>query len=135
MKFNSGKSPVEVILKDPDYNIKGSIIGSVCTNMAILECLLELEKDCIVNVKNSDRVREIVNVFKSVLEPQSFEKLKKMNKYDFFETKLAYQYNTYHIASQSETNLLRLNNPFALAVLAGLYFIKSKKRKRRIFSI
>jgi hypothetical protein len=47
--------------------------------------------------------------------------------YDFFGTYLDYQYNTYRIASQSETELLQSNNPFALAVLAGLYLIKSHK--------
>lgn len=53
--------------------------------------------------------------------------------YDFFGTKLTYQYNTYHITSQSESDLLQSNNPFALAVLAGLYHIKSKKNKGTAF--
>jgi predicted transposase/invertase (TIGR01784 family) len=47
--------------------------------------------------------------------------------YQFFGTELSYHYNTYHISSQPETPLLRSQNPFALAVLAGLYVIKSKK--------
>ncbi|MGM0900701.1 MAG: Rpn family recombination-promoting nuclease/putative transposase [Bacillota bacterium] len=47
--------------------------------------------------------------------------------YDFFGTHLNYHYNTYRIASQSEIELLQLNNPFALAVLAGLYLINSNK--------
>lgn len=48
-------------------------------------------------------------------------------RYEFFGTELTYRYNTYYIASQSETSLLQLNNPFALAVLAGLYALRSKK--------
>ncbi|WP_144463705.1 hypothetical protein [Siminovitchia fortis] len=47
--------------------------------------------------------------------------------YEFLGTELTYNYNTYRIASQSETTLLESENPFALAVLAGLYVIKSKK--------
>jgi predicted transposase/invertase (TIGR01784 family) len=47
--------------------------------------------------------------------------------YDFLGTNLTYQYNTYKIATQSESALLQSQNPFALAVLAGLYLIKSKK--------
>ncbi|WP_394234176.1 Rpn family recombination-promoting nuclease/putative transposase [Niallia oryzisoli] len=47
--------------------------------------------------------------------------------YNFFGTTIDYFYNTYRIAIQSETELLKSNNPFALAVLAGLYAIKSKK--------
>ncbi len=53
--------------------------------------------------------------------------------YEFHGTKLTYIYNTYHIASQSETALLQSNNPFALAILAGLYLIKSKKRNGTAF--
>jgi predicted transposase/invertase (TIGR01784 family) len=53
----------------------------------------------------------------------------KMNSfhYNFFGTRLDYHYTTYRIASQSETELLQSNNPFALAVLAGLYLINSNK--------
>lgn len=47
--------------------------------------------------------------------------------YNFFGTKLTYHYNTYRIASQTESTLLESKNPFALAVLAGLYLIESKK--------
>lgn len=47
--------------------------------------------------------------------------------YEFFGTELTYHYNTYRIASQSESTLLNSQNPFALAILAGLYVLKSKK--------
>ncbi|HLU22127.1 MAG TPA: hypothetical protein VKZ77_06545 [Bacillaceae bacterium] len=47
--------------------------------------------------------------------------------YEFYGTKLTYEYNTYPIASQSESTLLRSKNPFALAVLAGLYVLNSNK--------
>ncbi|WP_394234181.1 hypothetical protein [Niallia oryzisoli] len=53
----------------------------------------------------------------------------KMNSYhyDFFGTIIDYHYHTYRNASQSEFDLLQSNNPFAIAVLAGLYVSKSKK--------
>lgn len=54
-------------------------------------------------------------------------------KYNFYGTKLYYHYNTYRIANQSENELLQSNNPFALAILAGLYLIKSKKNKESVF--
>jgi predicted transposase/invertase (TIGR01784 family) len=47
--------------------------------------------------------------------------------YEFFGTEIIYHYNTYRIASQSESALFQSHNPFALAVLAGLYVIKSKQ--------
>ncbi|MFS0644090.1 hypothetical protein [Siminovitchia sp. 179-K 8D1 HS] len=51
--------------------------------------------------------------------------------YEFLGTELTYRYHTYRIASQSESTLLKSQNPFALAVLAGLYVIKSKKNVDR----
>jgi len=41
-------------------------------------------------------------------------------KYSFYDTKLIYQYRTYKILEHSEMELLKRDNPFALAVLAGL---------------
>lgn len=52
-------------------------------------------------------------------KPNKFE-------YDFYGTKLDYQYNTYKILEHTEEELLASNNPFALVVLAGLYAIKAK---------
>lgn len=46
--------------------------------------------------------------------------------YQFHGTSLNYLYNTYYIASQSEKDLLQSKNPFAIAVLAGLYVLRSK---------
>jgi hypothetical protein len=40
--------------------------------------------------------------------------------YEFFGTEITYHYNTYRIASQSESSLLQSHNPFSLAILAGL---------------
>lgn len=57
------------------------------------------------------------------------------NHYEIFGTTLTYDYNTYRIASQSETKLLQSQNPFALAVLAGIYVIKSKKKLILNFNI
>ena len=79
VKFHGGKSPVEIILKDPDLNIDGSIFGSVYTNIVILESLLNLEKDGIVYMKNSEEARKIVLLFKSILDGENFKALKQLN--------------------------------------------------------
>ena len=47
--------------------------------------------------------------------------------YEFGGTKLTYEFNTYIVKKQSEEQLVNSDNPFALAVLACLYIIKSKK--------
>jgi predicted transposase/invertase (TIGR01784 family) len=52
-------------------------------------------------------------------KPNSFD-------YDFHGTKLNYEYNSYKILEQREEELLKLNNPFAMVILAGLYTLKSK---------
>lgn len=44
-----------------------------------------------------------------------------------FGTQLAYQYNTYKVRDQKEALLVENDNPFALAVLACLYILKSGK--------
>ncbi len=45
--------------------------------------------------------------------------------YEFYDTTLKYSYRTYKILEQDEEKLLKDNNPFALAILAGLYSIKA----------
>ncbi len=50
-------------------------------------------------------------------------------KYDFFRTKLEYEYITYKILEQDEKQLISSDNPFALVILAGLYTIKSLGKK------
>ncbi|WP_185959602.1 Rpn family recombination-promoting nuclease/putative transposase [Lentibacillus cibarius] len=62
--------------------------------------------------------------------------------YQFYGTELNYTYNTYKIAQQDEETLLQSDNPFAYAILAGLYMIKSKNNaskryqfKRRLFEL
>ena len=47
--------------------------------------------------------------------------------YKFLDTELTYKYRSYKILAQQETALKKSSNLFALAVLAGLYAIKSKK--------
>ena len=42
-----------------------------------------------------------------------------------FGTTMTYKFNTYTVREQNEAQLLRSNNPFALAVLASLYMIKA----------
>ena len=48
-------------------------------------------------------------------------------RYNFHGTKLTYQFNTYKILDQDETNLLQMNNRFAYAILAGKYALETKK--------
>ncbi|GEN36029.1 MULTISPECIES: hypothetical protein [Aneurinibacillus] len=48
-------------------------------------------------------------------------------KYEFFDTTLTYTYRSYKIVEQNEEELTRSENPFSMAVLAGLYVVKSKK--------
>ena len=52
--------------------------------------------------------------------------------YSFYGTKLIYTFNTYKILEQEDEALLRSHNPFALAILAGLYVLKSRKRIKGI---
>lgn len=47
--------------------------------------------------------------------------------YEFFTTALTYTYRTYKILEQNEEELVCSDNPFSMAVLAGLYVVKSKK--------
>ncbi|MEZ4887945.1 MAG: hypothetical protein R3E32_24670 [Chitinophagales bacterium] len=47
------------------------------------------------------------------------------NKY--FGTEINYKYNTYQVRKQSEKQLQKSKNPFAIAVLAALYLLKTKK--------
>ncbi len=46
----------------------------------------------------------------------------------FFGTELTYKYNIYKILDQDEKELLISKNPFALAILAGLYLLKGKNK-------
>lgn len=62
--------------------------------------------------------------------------------YHFHGTNLTYEYNTYKLMEQDEGALLKANNPFAFAVLAGIYMIKSRNNasqryqfKRRLFEL
>ncbi len=53
--------------------------------------------------------------------------------YSFFGTTLIYTFNTYKILEQEEEELLHSHNPFALAVLAGLYMLKSRKQDQKYY--
>ncbi|MBM7556852.1 Rpn family recombination-promoting nuclease/putative transposase [Halanaerobacter jeridensis] len=57
-------------------------------------------------------------------KPNKFE-------YEFYGTKIDYQYNTYKILEQNEEELLASDNPFALVVLAGLYALEAKNEEQR----
>lgn len=68
-------------------------------------------------------------------KPNTFE-------YKFHGTELIYKFNTYKLIEQDETSLIASDNPFALAVLAGIYMINSKNDvnqryqfKRRLFEL
>jgi hypothetical protein len=45
--------------------------------------------------------------------------------YNFFKTKLTYEYRIYKLIEQDEKMLSESNNPFAMAALVGLYQLKS----------
>jgi hypothetical protein len=49
------------------------------------------------------------------------------NKYEYesYGTKVTYQFNSYLVSKQDETELLNNQNPFALVVLANLYVLKT----------
>lgn len=59
-------------------------------------------------------------------KPERFE-------YKFFQTELVYNYRTCKLLEQDEVALKTSNNPFALAVLASLYTIRSKRNQDRRF--
>ena len=68
-------------------------------------------------------------------KPSSFD-------YEFHGTKLNYEYNSYKILEQEEAELLKLDNPFAMVILAGLYTLKSKRKddlryefKKKLFKL
>ncbi|WP_018250389.1 RpnC/YadD family protein [Orenia marismortui] len=62
--------------------------------------------------------------------------------YEFHGTKLNYEYNSYKILEQEEAEVLKLDNPFAMVILAGLYTLKSKRKdylryefKKKLFKL
>lgn len=57
--------------------------------------------------------------------PEKFE-------YSFMDTKLVYSFRSFKILDYTESQLLESNNPFALAVLAALYLIKSKRKAKKV---
>ena len=54
--------------------------------------------------------------------------------YDFLGTKISYEFNTYVVKDQKESDLVKLSNPFALAILATKYLHKSKSDSLERFS-
>ena len=59
-------------------------------------------------------------------KPERFE-------YNFFQTELVYNYRTYKILEQDEAVLKKSKKPFALAVLASLYTMRSKRSQDKRF--
>lgn len=54
--------------------------------------------------------------------------------YDFYKTEALFKYRIYKVIDSKEDDLLRDNNPFALAVLAVKYSIESKNDEDRKFN-
>ena len=54
--------------------------------------------------------------------------------YDFLGTKVRYEFNTYVVKDQKESDLINLSNPFALAILATKYLHKSKSDSLKRFA-
>ena len=50
--------------------------------------------------------------------------------YDYFQTILHFEYFSYKILEQKEEELIKSENPFAMAVLAGLYTLKTEGKSR-----
>ena len=62
--------------------------------------------------------------------------------HSLFGTTISYKFNSYKIRDQKEVELLKSNNPFALAVLANLYVVKTNRKydkrliqKERLFEL
>lgn len=78
VKFNSGKSPIEIVLTDPEYLLEGSIISTVYTNVTILESLLKLENNDFLKLKNPQWASNVVMFFEELLESNFMERLDKV---------------------------------------------------------
>lgn len=59
-------------------------------------------------------------------KPSSFD-------YNYFHTKLHYEYFAYKILEQKEEELIKMDNPFAMVVLAGLYTLKTEGKSKSIY--
>jgi len=61
---------------------------------------------------------------------------KQFNKYerDCFGTELSFKFNSYKVRDQKEADLLANDNPFALAILANWYLLKSKNNVPQRFA-
>jgi hypothetical protein len=49
-------------------------------------------------------------------------------RYNFYKASLSYEYRTYKVLTQGQEELEKMDNPFAIAVLAGLLVLKSHKK-------
>lgn len=60
----------------------------------------------------------------------------KPNKYEknLYETEIRYKYKTYKVLEQKEELLKKDKNPFALVILASLYYLKAKNNQKKKFS-
>jgi predicted transposase YdaD len=57
-------------------------------------------------------------------KPERFE-------YEFYQTKVVYEYRIYKLLEQDENSLIESNNPFAMAALIGLYRLKSGRSNKK----
>lgn len=60
----------------------------------------------------------------------------KPNKYEksLYETKISYEYKIYKVLDQNENKLRQNNNPFALVILASLFYLKAKNNQNKRYS-
>jgi hypothetical protein len=54
-------------------------------------------------------------------------------KYEFYKTRLVYDYRTYKLVEQDEDKLTESDNPFAMAALAGLYYLRRGRSIKKTF--
>jgi predicted transposase/invertase (TIGR01784 family) len=76
-----------------------------------------------------DRYQKEITAIAIFIDKNPYYKPEKFE-YNFFGTKLTYEYRTYKILDQNEKELVKKENPFALVVLAGLYTIKTIGKSR-----
>lgn len=88
-----------------------------------------------------DKFNQKIYAIALLADPDHFFK-PTIYEYHFHGTDLTYSYNTYKLLEQDEEELLQSDNPFAYAVLAGIYMLKSRKNaskryqfKRRLLEL
>lgn len=102
-------------------------------NLELFQLVMKSKKgtkysDKIVKVHLKNREEKYIFIHIEVQAVGKKEFAERMFKY-FYGTKLTYAYNTYRFYEKDPEELKKLDNPFALAVLAGIYISNNKARK------